>query len=363
MNNGRPITEKDPLETNFDYFLRMNNDLNVSNQTRSNISRLAENDRYLFDDCQHQLVFLHSYIDRTNLIPFLVRFMRLNNEMLFVSLSELPSTFLYYYTNKLLLLFNGLQYSDPKFYGFSPFNQLENSIRKMQTCLDFIVNGNEKQANKRNTQNARSLKQKLDKFVKSDFRKYVLSVQNYQLSSYLEALTGSICLQLKELSNTMIFTHHHAQLNTFRSITINKLSKLKKVFLYQLRDYLTFIWVKSRRNIPIDPYRNLVTNLVLFIYVDRNRNEFVWSSDQNFNLDCCVLNNKETVNSNCLFEYKSIIFNLIDKSYQLLKTTQSMQSRWFEKNLIFNYAIWFEDHTVSILLSGYPLIKKKMLQI
>lgn len=89
--------------------------------------------------------------------------MRINNEILFISLSELPSTFLYYYTNKLLLLFNGLQYSNAKFYGFQPLNQLENAIRKMQTCLDYILN--EKNNNKRNSQNAKLLKQKLDKFV------------------------------------------------------------------------------------------------------------------------------------------------------------------------------------------------------
>lgn len=88
--------------------------------------------------------------------------MRINNEILFISLSELPSTFLYYYTNKLLLIFNGLQYSNPKYYGFQPLNQLETSIRKMQTCLDYIMS---EKNNKRNVQNAKLLKQKLDKFV------------------------------------------------------------------------------------------------------------------------------------------------------------------------------------------------------
>lgn len=161
--NQRPEQNSNLLQPDYDYFLRLNQDLKSTRSKSTILSRLAESDRYLFDDCEHQLVFLHSYIDRTNLIPFLVRFMRINNEILFISLSELPSTFLYYYTNKLLLLFNGLQYSNPKFYGFQPLNQLESSIRKMQTCLDYIMN--EKANNKRNTQNAKLLKQKLDKFV------------------------------------------------------------------------------------------------------------------------------------------------------------------------------------------------------
>lgn len=322
--------EQNQLQPDYDYFLNLNNDLNKLESNRSIVSRLAESDRYLFDDCEHQLIFLHSYIDRTNLVPFLIRFMRINNELLIVTLSELPSTFLYYYTNKLLILFNGLQYSNPKYYGFQPLNQLESSIKKMQNCLDFI--GNEKNS-KRNQQNAKLLKQKIDKFMKSDFRKYVIGVgKNFQLSSYLEALVSSICVQLKELTNSMIFTHHHNQLNVFRSITINKLSKLKKSFIYQLRDYLTFIWVKSRRNVPIEPYCNLVSNLVSFIYVDRNVNEFIFSA------------------SDCLSKESNLYFDLnamIDKAYQLLKTNQTMQSRWQENRFIFNHAIWFEDQNVN----------------
>lgn len=315
-----------------------------SNKSKSILSHLAESDRYLFDDCEYQLVFFHSYIDRTNLIPFLVRFIRINNEIVFLTLSELPSTFLYYYTNKLLLFFNGLQYSNQKYYGFSALNQLESSIKKMQTCLDYIMN--EKQCNGKNiNQNAKLLKQKLDKFSKSDYRKYILAHKNFQLSSYLEALTSSICIQLKELVNTMIFDHHHNQLDLFHSVTINKLGKLKKIFLYQLRDYLNYIWVKSNHNVAIEPYQNLIPNLVFFIYVDRNKNEFI-TSDQNFNLNCC-LTRREMNDTNCFYEHKSMVYNLIDKSYHLLKTNQSMQSRWHEKNLIFNYAMWFEDHTVS----------------
>ena len=340
LSSLQELNPNSKLLPDFNHFARFNSDL------KSIESRL-ESDRYLFDDCEHQLIFLHSYIDRTNLIPFLIRFMRINNEIIFVSLSELPSTFLYYYTNKLLIFFNGLQYSNPKFYGFSPLNQLENSIKKMQTCIEFIINDNDK---RRNIQNAKLLKQKLDKFMKSDFRKYLLMVSNksFQLSSRLEALVGAICVQLKEIANQMIFKHHHEQLNTFHLITINKLSKLKKSFLFQLRDYLSYIWVKSKRNLPIEPYRNLVSNLVLFIYVDRNRNEFIWSTDQNFDFEC---NSSKDANAftNCLYEYKSMIYTLIDKSYQLLKTNQQMQSRWQEKNLIFNYAIWFEDHTVSFI--------------
>lgn len=182
--------------------------------------------------------------------------------------------------------------------------------------------------------------------MKSDFRKYVLAHKNFQLSSYLEALTGSICFQLKELANTMVFGHHHSQLGAFHSITTNKLTKLKRVFLHQLRDYLSYIWVKSRRNLPIEPYQALVANLVLFIYVDRGKNEFIWTSDQSYGFECCL--SRETGDpSVCSYERKSVVHTLIDKSYQLLKTNQSMQSRWQEKNLIFNYAIWFEDHKVS----------------
>lgn len=144
----------------------------------------------------------------------------------------------------------------------------------------------------------------------------------------------------------MVFSHHHNQLSAFHSITTNKLSKLKRVFLHQLRDYLDYILVKSKRNLPIEPYQSLVPNLVLFIYVDRGKNEFIWTSDPSYGFDCCL--SKET--GACPYEYRSMVHTLIDKSYQLLKTNQSMQSRWLEKNLIFNYAIWFEDHTVSALI-------------
>lgn len=65
----------------------------------------------------------------------------------------------------------------------------------------------------------------------------------------------------------MVFSHHHSQLGAFHSITTNKLSKLKRVFLFQLRDYLNYILVKSKRNLPIEPYQSLVSQLVLFIYV------------------------------------------------------------------------------------------------
>ena len=182
--------------------------------------------------------------------------------------------------------------------------------------------------------------------MKSDFRKYVLAHKHFQLSSYLEALAGSICFQLKDLANNMVFGHHHSQLNAFHSITTNKLGKLKRVFLHQLRDFLHYILVKSKRNLPIEPYQSLVSNLMLLIYVDRSKNEFIWTFDQRFG--CCLAEEAGT----CLYDQRSMVHTLIDKSYQLLKANQSMQSRWQEKNLIFNHAIWFEDHTASFRLDA-----------
>lgn len=263
--------------------------------------------------------------------------MRINNELCIVTLSELPSTFIYYYTNKLLHQFNGLQYSNPVYYGFQSLNILENSIKKMQNCIEYLNNEKNTKRNQQNFMTIKLLKQKLDKFMKSDFRKYVVGIsnkqKNYQLNSYLDALASSISIQLKILADQMIFEHHHNQLELFKQLTINKLSKLKKNFLYQLRDYLYFIFVKSKRNIPIQPYCNLIPNLVAFIYIDRNSNEFVQSTSDYLN--------KET---NCYFEFNS----MIDKAYQLLKTNQMMQSKWSENKFIFNYALWFEDHNVSI---------------
>lgn len=319
------------------------------------IRLLSARDQYLFDDCEQRLLFLHSYLDPSNLVPFYVRFVRLSDELALITLSELPSTFLTYHGHSLLTILNAVQYHPQELHCFRTIKQLEHSTNKLLQYSNRLAERNWTGDAKRQAL-CRTLIARLNVLTASALKKYILSLEPKPLCSQLESLCTTTSRCLREVLDQLVYRYHQQQLSQIEQQVTDRLTTLKKQLCSDFKDYSEFLSVKCARNVAIEPYNAVIPNLVCFVFVDRSMNEFVATStgsepdhDRNANH-----HNLPTSIESPYYEwlptdlYEHVMTHVIQRSYASLSSTGQLFCRWVEGTHLYNYCIWFEDQTVSL---------------
>jgi hypothetical protein len=323
---------------------------------------LSARDQYLFDDCEQRLLFLRSYLEPSNLVPFHVRFVRLSDELALVCLSELPSTFLTYHVHSLLGILNAVQYHPQELRCFHTLKQLETSTQKLLQYTQRLAERNTNDSRRQLL--CRSLANRLNALTSSPLKKHILSFEQKPLSSQLEALCGAAGRCLREVLEQLVYVYHQQQLQQIEQQVLDHLSVLKRDTMLVIKDYSEFLLVKCSRNVAIESYSPFIPNLACFVFVDRSVNEFVSAcvDDENGNVCWHDWHNSSTLkNSPSVARthdacdahlptdlYAHVMSHLISRSYASLASGQ-LFCRWAEGSHLYNYCIWFEDHAVSEL--------------
>jgi len=268
------------------------------------------------------------------LVPFYFRVIKVCDNICLILLSQLPRSYLSFHIHSLLTIINSLQYRPKELRCFHTLEEMDISIRILKQLLKY--------KSQRHCDDTKLLMIKFDQINSSEIRKYILSLNEKELSTQLDALCSSLCSSLRSVYSNKVyqyFVHNLAVLSN--STAVQKLlNEIKSSTNHSTRDYLDYFLVKSQRNVCIESYYDIFPGLISFIFINRSVNQMIIAKNEHLD---------ETLGNNSI-SYLTISLNLlpqlIECAYTRL-TSGKLSSSWIENELSMNYIMWFEGSGVS----------------
>ena len=287
-----------------------------------------------------RLIFLHSFINTRYLVPFYFRLIKVCDKICLVLLSHLSRSCLSFHIQSLLTIINSLQYRPKELRCFHTLDEFDISIKILKQLLKFKI--------RKQTDETKLLINKLEQINSSDIRKHILSINEKDLSTQLDALCSSFCSSLRNVYSQTVYQHFITCLNFLSNdIMVQKtLNEIKSGLKLSIRDYLDYLLVKSQRNVSVEAYCDIIPGLISFIFVDRTLNQIIIAKNDHQDDN---LNDLNFFNLNISLH---LLPQLIELAYNDLASGK-LFTNWTENEFSMNYLMWFEAENVSKLFSTH----------
>lgn len=301
----------------------------ISRRTSQSFKVEFEEEDVMPFDCR--LVFLTLSDTCDSLVPFLVRIIKVSDSLNLLVLSESPSAEVAISIHNSLDVLYCAQYSKSELSGFISLHKLEHSFAILNKVF-------------KKSKRAKNLSKAIDDLIGSDFKLTCLELEVRELPTVIEAKCSALCDSLRRIYLSMVYFEELSRLEDAEKDKEHTahLDSLRIYCEQRVADYVEYLQVKSKRNMTLEPFLEIVDSLVAFVYVDRCRNEIVYASCEDLKVEKSPDSEEQE-------------FNLLAEAVELAYTSLAsgnLSSKWnlTEKSLTFNYYMWFED------LAGRPLV-------
>ncbi|KAI1307263.1 hypothetical protein HDE_00847 [Halotydeus destructor] len=287
------------------------------------------------------VVYLKASETSDILLPYCAVIIRISSSLTLALLSELHVADFTCAVQVVLQTLNNIQYFKSELKGFLSLHKLERAIIKIKAYLKFNQN--------------KSLIKSLDRLLQPDFKKCLLSLEKTELPSMIEALCSSTCSSLRDVYKNLV---HLNMRETLLSRYDDKevIAHLDSLRIYcerRTRDYIDYLEVKTERNMTIEPFMEVSPNLLAFLYIDRVKNEVIYASSDDIGKLAFGRTSKTK-------DALNVLSDAVELAYTSL-ASGNLSSKWsiVQKQLHFNYFMWFEDMSGKHLV---PEVKEFTLQ-
>lgn len=245
--------------------------------------------------------------------PVCVRVVKVTESIIVFIISELSTRFLSRSIHCILTTLTRVLFSRQDLNGFSELHDFEKACHQLKTLFE-----------RSPTKFSRQSLQRLNDLIKCDVRKYCTGFSRTELPTRIDALCSSVCSSLRSF--------YHEEIYAFESNRLKKVQMLEQfkcnilsLQTFSLREaslYTEYLEVKSKINMTIDPYLQIVPGLKAFIFVDRKLNILIYADSD--------LKSREALPS------------AVDTALSGLVSGR-LTSRFTQHDLTVHYFMWFED--------------------
>ena len=215
------------------------------------------------------LLFLEVSKDVADLrLPFCVRVIQVTTAVVAVLICELSSRF---QAKSIHSVINTLTKasSGRKERGVCDLQEFDKSSLHLKKILE-----------RNPSRSAKQLKDRLNKLIQCDIRKYCCGFVKNDLPVQVDALSSAICSSLRTFYQETVYDFEQNRLSRVTALEQVRwhVISMQSFCHEQTHLYLEYLEVKSKINMTIEPYTSVIPGLKAFVYVDRKINSLVFAA-------------------------------------------------------------------------------------
>lgn len=271
--------------------------------------------------CEEFVIFLEpichpTSMDQSYLVPIILRIITIKNGLKLIFLSDSVKEQLASSVSCLLQIFNCVLYKRNDLKGFIEVKKFNQSFLLLKKFFDLTKSKLLGQVVK-----------KLNLITNQDFKRFLVDINFRELPSSMDALLSSTCSSLRTLYHQEIFSSELARLSLIsrNKKIIKQLRFIRKIFLSNISVFIDYLFVKSMRNMTIDPYTASIPGIINFVFIDRRHNLLVHTLPPNHDLSLFMAKSRQSLISG------------------------NLNYKWTHNHRIYEYFLWFEDFKVILI--------------
>ena len=264
------------------------------------------------------LLFLENSKDVPDLrLPYCVRIVKLSETVVILILSELTSRFVARSIHSILRILTGALCERNNFNGLNEFPEFERSCNSLKKVLE-----------RNGTKASKQLIDRIGLLINSGFRKYCTAFSTTDLPIRIDALASSVCSTLRDYYNECVFQFESSRMKKISGLEqVRQQMEFVRIFSREQSSlYIEYLEVKSKINMTVEPYVQVVPGLKAFVYIDRKVNTVVYASVDH--------------------KFRDLLVQAVTQSYCNLAFGH-LSSNFVINDLSAYYFHWFESFRVS----------------